>query len=102
MNLAVLVLVSTIAFSLGLKAQLVLLQHDPFLFRLTFTDPIERPSFEILYNNVYSVPYKLLTEDQISSEYFIEAYPDGIKDQSNLQNYDLMFTNPLSIGGGQL
>ena len=46
---------------LTLKAELLLTAYDPLLFNLTFSEPIKLPAFQLLYNNIHTIPYVLKT-----------------------------------------
>lgn len=46
---------------LSINASLTLLSYDPLLFHLNFSSPAYRPTFQLLYNNIYDIPYTILT-----------------------------------------
>lgn len=56
-----LLILLTLTPALSLTAQLNLQDYDPLIFELSFSSPIEKPTFQLLYNNIYDIPYVFLT-----------------------------------------
>ena len=86
----------------SLKAQLFVKQYDPLLFKLQFSQPVEQPNFQLLYNNIHSIPHLILTNETFSSEFIVEGDITRVKVGSKFQAFSLMFNNPLSVGDGTL
>lgn len=91
-----------LAPALPLTAELKLQQYEPLILQLTFSAPVERPTFQLLYNNIYDIPYSFLADSQPSDTYLLKADIGDLPSTSKLESYDLLFNNPLTVGGGDL
>jgi hypothetical protein len=68
MKRAILLLLN-LSFSLGLTANLYMLQYDPLVLLLAFSEPTALPSFQLLYNNIDNLPYTLRTNDTVAKRF---------------------------------
>lgn len=61
-----------------LTAQLQLLEYDPLLFQLTFSAPVNPPPFQILYNNVYEIPFTYTSDPQKGDTFTFQGDMSGL------------------------
>jgi hypothetical protein len=97
-----LLLAVVLCLSQCLTASLQVLQYEPLVLQLSFSAPTAQPTFQLLYNNVYDIPYYFLSNQTFSDRFLIQADPQSIEPASNMQLFDLLFNNPLAVGDGSL
>lgn len=106
MTVSIIILSLTLLFPLlsALTATLTLEQYEPLLLTLRFSRPVPLPAFQLLYNNIYSIPYTIQTAEPVSNSFVIEGNLTDIEEEADysLQIYNLLFNSPLSIGDGSL
>lgn len=71
--LAVLVVLPLLQLSLGqtVTAKLELVQYDPRVFRLTFSESVDQPEFQLLLNNIYDIPHRFISPDTHADTFFL-------------------------------
>ena len=41
----------------SVSASFKLVEYDPLVFQLQFSEAVLRPNFQVLFNNMYNIPY---------------------------------------------
>jgi len=84
-----------------IKASMTILKYDPLTFRLTFSQNLTLPVFQILVDS-NNLPYKVIT-NTTSDNYDIEVTANYQQyDPDNTEAFSLVFNYPLDVGNGQL
>lgn len=86
----------------SITASLMLVQYEPFVFKLNFSEALPQPAFQLLLNNLYPLDYTFLTTDQTTNTYFFQALPFQLPPGESLENYQIIFNSPVKIGEGRL
>lgn len=64
-----------------ITATLTVVQYNPFVFRLHFSEAVTQPAFQLLLNNLYPLNYTFLTTDNTADTFFFQVsslqYPSG-------------------------
>jgi hypothetical protein len=56
--------------SSSISASLNIVQYEPVVFQLTFSESLSFPSFQLILNNAYLLSYTLLTVDTPSDTFY--------------------------------
>lgn len=63
---------------------------------------MHKPQFQLLLNNIHNLPVSYYSNESLSDSFVFSASTDHISSNSDLEVYNLIFNNPLSVGGGKL
>lgn len=85
-----------------ITASLTLIQYEPFVFQLSFSEPVSKPDFQLLLDNLYQLNYTFITNDAISNTFFFQMEPFSLPAGETLESYQLLFNSPLQIGSGRM
>jgi hypothetical protein len=89
------------------SADLQVIQFDPLIFLLTFSEPVDLPPFQLLLNgfNILNItfPPSFTNNTTIaplpSTSYVFTSVNPYV---TILENYSVQFTHPLAVGNGRL
>lgn len=62
----------------AISANLTLVEYEPLIFELQFSESVPKASFQLLYNNLYNITYTYETSSEFSSLYRFQADTSGI------------------------
>ena len=99
---AIFPLILLITSLFAVTADLTLVQYDPLVFQLNFSEPVQNTSFQLLFNNIYNIPYVFESNISFGSLYRMQADTSNIQKTTSLQTYNLLFTNPINVANGNL
>lgn len=92
----------TSPISSKVTAQLYLVAHEPVVsFRLTFSQPVQLPQFQILINN-NNLGYTITTQSNFTDSYNFKLLQQIHIFNTYVQSYSLIFNYPLNIANGRL
>ena len=77
-------LLSTLPLLNAITAELILVEYEPLVFELRFSENVYRTSFQLLYNNLYNITYTYETESTFSSLYRLQADTSKIQKTTTL------------------
>lgn len=86
-----------------ISAQLVSVQYEPLIFKLSFSQAVQRPRFQIMLNNVNEVSYQFISPNvTFTDTYYFKTTSTPPTSSFGLESYELVFNNPLIVGDGNL
>ena len=53
---------SSVVITCLISADLTLVEYDPLIFELQFSEKVPKTSFQLLYNNIYNITYTYETQ----------------------------------------
>lgn len=95
-------LIFSLTSSQLITASLTLVQYEPFVFQLTFSESVSKPDFQLLLDNLYQLNYTFITNASVSNTFFFQMIPISLPSSETLESYQLIFNSPLQIGSGRM
>lgn len=72
--LFLLIVIGTVQ-SQPITAILTVVQYDPFVFQLKFSEAVTQPAFQLLLNNLYPLNYTFITTDTTADTFYFQVSP---------------------------
>ena len=94
--------VALVSGSGSITANLTVVEQNPLLFKLQFSSPVQRPPFQLLFNNIYDFPYTFMDNQTYGDTFLMQGNIENVLRDTNLEMFYLLFNVPLSVGNGQL
>jgi len=77
-------LLSSLPLLYAINADLILVEYEPLIFELRFSENVSRTNFQLLYNNLHNITYVYETDSTFSSLYRFQADTSKIEKTTTL------------------